>query len=233
MIIVRNEKLVTRNKRIGNYSGFASLIILGLGMYISFQYREQVTFTFLALITGFLLSQVGVVFTNRFGRSPRPDEQLDAALKGLDDDYALYHYQSPVTHLLVGPAGIWVLYPYPQEGIITYNDRRRVWKKTGGNLFRRLFGQENIGRPDREIPRDLTRLKKNLEKIPELELPEVSAALVFTHPNSQVEVNNAPYLTLHARQLKKTLRKEAKSDFSPSMPSVKAIQDFLGLESIT
>ena len=116
MIIVRNERLVTRNNRIGTYSGIISIIILGAGMYISFKYPDLISWSVIALVSGFTLSQVGIYYSNRFGRSPRPDETLDSALKGLDNQYALYHYQSPVTHLLVGPSGIWILIPFSQKG---------------------------------------------------------------------------------------------------------------------
>lgn len=112
MIIVRNEKLIKRNTQIGKYSGIIAIAILGGGMYLSFQYQDQIIYSMVALILGFILSQVGIFYTNRFGRSPRPDQELDNALKGLDDQYVLYHYQSPVDHLLIGPAGIWILFPH-------------------------------------------------------------------------------------------------------------------------
>ena len=232
MIIVRNEKLVIRNNRIGKYSGILSIVILAAGMYISFRYQEQITYSLLALIVGFTLSQIGIFYANRFGRSPRPDEALDAALKGLDDQYALYHYQSPVSHLLVGPAGLWMLLPFPQKGKIIYNEKRGQWKKIGGNLYLRFFAQDSIGSPEKEISSGFKRIQKALGKIPDLEIPEIQAALVFSDENAVVEADNAPYPTLHSRQLKKLIRKEAKSEYSLTTATRKTIQDYLGLESI-
>jgi hypothetical protein len=233
MIIVRNERLIKRNKRIGNISGLLSIIVLGLGMYISFQYQELIYYSLLALVVGFTLSQVGIFYTNRFVKSPRPDQDLDAALKGLDDQYALYHYQSPVAHLLVGPAGIWVLYPYAQKGKITFDERKGRWKKVGGNFYLRFFGQDSIGRPDREIQHSRRILHKELKKIPEFEIPEIRAALVFSNENAEVEADNAPFPTLHARQLKKLIRKETRGVASLPIHIVKTVQDHFGLESIT
>ncbi len=232
MIIVRNEKLVTRNNRIGKYSGIISIVILAVGMYISFQYQEQMAYSLLALIVGFTLSQVGIYYAHRFGRSPRPDEELDAALKGLDDQYALYHYQSPVSHLLVGPAGLWMLLPYPQKGKISYNKKRGRWKKIGGNFYMRFFAQDSIGSPEKEISSGIKRIRKALGKIHDLGLPEIQAALVFSDEKAVVEADNAPYPTLHARQLKKLIRKEAKGENSLTPTVRKTIQDHLGLESI-
>jgi hypothetical protein len=232
MIIVRNEKLITRNSRIGKYSGIISIIILAAGIYISVRYQDEFTYSLIALVIGFTISQIGISYTNKFGRSPRPDESLDAALKGLDDQYALYHYQSPVSHLLVGPAGVWILFPFIQKGKITYNDKKGKWKKGGGNIYLRLFVQDNIGSPDIEISSSLKRLNKQFQKIPDLNIPAIQAALIFSDEGAVVEAENAPYPTLHARQLKKLIRKEAKGDFSLSTTTRKTIQDYLGLESI-
>ena len=148
MIIVANERLIKRNKMIGNVCGISAIVILGLGMYVSFKFQEMMFLSLAALVLGFTLSQIGIFYTNRFARSPRPDEELDAALKGLDDQYALYHYQSPVTHLLVGPAGLWVLYNFHQKGKIVYDEKKGRWKKVGGNFYLRFFAQDTIGRPD-------------------------------------------------------------------------------------
>jgi hypothetical protein len=231
MIIVRNERLVTRNNRIGTYSGIISILILGAGMYISFKYPDLISWSLLALVSGFTLSQIGIYYSSRFGRSPRPDETLDNALKGLDDQYALYHYQSPVSHLLVGPSGLWILIPFSQKGKIIYNENRGRWKKVGGNAYLKFFAQDNIGKPDKDIISSTNRLQKTLEKIPDFDVPEIRSALVFSDELAEVEADNAPIPTLHARQLKKLIRKEAK-DHSLPISTVKTIQDYFGLKSI-
>jgi hypothetical protein len=160
------------------------------------------------------------------------DEELDAALKGLEDQYALYHYQSPVSHLLVGPAGVWILMPFTQKGKIIYEEKKGRWKKIGGNFYTKFFAQDSIGDPAKELISTRKRLQKALGNIPELEIPELKSALVFTNENAVVEAENAPEPTVHARQLKKLIRKEAKSESTLSSPTIKTIQDYLGLESI-
>lgn len=228
MIIVRNEKLIKRNTQIGKYSGIIAIVILGGGMYLSFQYKDLVIYSMVALILGFVLSQVGIFYTNRFGRSPRPDQELDNALKGLDDQYALYHYQSPVDHLLVGPAGIWILFPHLIKGKIIFDDKKGRWKKIGGNFYLKFFAQDSIGNPDQDIDSAIKRLQKGLGNIPDFELPVIKSALVFTNELAEVDAENAPYPTLHARQLKKVIRKEAKGDTPLPIPVLKTVQDFLG-----
>jgi hypothetical protein len=136
-----------------------------------------------------------------------------------------------VDHLLVGPAGVWLLLPFPNKGKVVYNERKQRWEKIGGNLYLRLFAQDTLGRPDKDIERGLRTLQKDLSRIPEVKLPKLRAALVFTEEKAEVDAENAPYPTLHALQLKKLIRKEAKGDQSLPAATVKTIQDHLGLES--
>ncbi|MBI1855195.1 MAG: hypothetical protein HYR93_04945 [Chloroflexi bacterium] len=80
MKIIRNEKLIKRNGRIGQYTSLGALAVLGIGMYISFQKPDLFFYSIGALIIGFMMTQVGMYFTNRWGRTPRPDEQLKASV---------------------------------------------------------------------------------------------------------------------------------------------------------
>ena len=84
MRIIKNEKIIKRNAKIGSIVTILSLVILGGGMYITFTNPELLNISVIALLVGFILSQVGIFFTTRWGRRPRPDELLDQALKGLD-----------------------------------------------------------------------------------------------------------------------------------------------------
>lgn len=224
MKIKRNEKMIARNAKIGKYAGIASLIILGGGMYLNFRYKTQVWYSLAALVIGFILSQVSIYYTNQFGSQPRPDQAIDDALKGLDDRYTLYHYTTPVKHLLVGPAGTWIIFPYHQKGKIVYDDEKEKWNRKGGNIYMRFFAQDSIGRPTREIPSAKERLRSYLQTIPEIEIPPIHAALIFTHEEVEVEADDAPYPTLHALQLKKFIRKQEKGERSLSMTNVQSLQ---------
>jgi hypothetical protein len=214
MKIVKNEKMIQRNARIGSVVTIVSLAILGVGMYITFMRPEQFYLSVIALLVGFLLSQVGIFYTNRWSRKPRPDEMLEQALKGLDDRYGLYHYHTPASHLLVGPAGIWTLHPKTQRGSITYNKNR--WRQRGGGFLQgylRIFAQEGIGRPDLEIDSDVDGLSKYLKRhLPDFDLPPIQSALVFFHPEVNLQVEDAPAPTLFAKKLKDFIRKTAKEN---------------------
>lgn len=231
MNINRNDPLIKRNARIGQVTMFVALAVLAGGMFVSFQYPEQANWSFLALLVGFVLSQVGIFFSNRFSRKPRPDELIDTALKGLDKKFALYHYLTPATHLLVGPSGVWVLLPYYQRGNITYSRGR--WRQQGGGLlyqYLKLFAQEGLGRPDMDLTNQINALKELLQKrLPEESLPEIQAALVFTNPKVEINIPEdemPPAETVKLKDLKELIRKSGKSK-TISQDKVKLIQDAL------
>jgi len=212
MKIVRDEKLIKRNGTIGQYTTLAALAVLGVGMYISLQRTDLFIWSLVALISGFVMTQIGMYYTSRFGRSPRPDEQLDAALKGLPGDTVMYHYVTPVSHLLVGAPGIWILEPRHQRGKVTYERNR--WRLRGGGFmqaYMSLFGQEGIGRPDIEIANDTNNLQKFLAKRMEgQEIPPIQAALVFTSEQAEVDAPEAPNPSLKIKQLKEFMRQRIK-----------------------
>jgi hypothetical protein len=230
MDVITNERLIKRNARIGQVSSLVGLLILGAGMYISFTQPELFSISLGALLVGFALSQVGIYFGNRWGRRPRPDELLNQSLKGLDGRYKLYHYQSPSSHLLVGPAGVWVILPRHQRGTISYEKGR--WRQRGGNLYLKIFAQEGIGRPDLEINSELDSAKQYLSKLfPEEDLPEVNAVMVFTNDRAEVQADNAPVPTMHNKKLKEFIRKNAKSK-PVSTEKIKIIQESLQPDEI-
>jgi len=75
----------------------------------------------------------------------------------------------------------------------------------------RIFAQEGIGRPDLEIPADVQTAQTFLKKgLPDDELPPIQVALVFLNDNAELDINDAPYLTVGARKLKEYIRKSAK-----------------------
>ena len=228
MNIVRNEKLIQRNSQIAKFTMLGGLLVLGGGMIISFRYQDQVALSLGALLVGFLLSQIGIYFSNRWGRRPRPDELIDQSLKGLDNKFMLYHYSTPVQHLLVGPSGIWILLPYYQRGTIGFKNGR--WQQRGGNLYLKLFAQESLGRPDLEMMAEMDSLQKFLsQKLPDGAVPQIQAALVFFNPKVVIDIPedaDPPAETVTIGKLKELVRKPAKGK-GLAAEKVKTVQDVL------
>ncbi|MCI0520413.1 MAG: hypothetical protein L0Z70_09185 [Chloroflexi bacterium] len=231
MKIVTNEPLIRRNVRVAQISSIAGMVVLIGGMIISLQRTDLFNLSFAALALGFVLSQVGIYFTNRWGRRPRPDESLNKELKGLDAKYTLYHYKTPTPHLLVGPSGVWVLMPRHQRGVITYKNGR--WKQTGGGVllgYLKMFAQEGLGRPDLEILAEVDHIEKFLARtMPDEEPIPVQAVLIFTNEKAEVKIDaedqpSTP--TIPLGKLKDLVRKSAKGK-ALSLDKVVQIQALL------
>jgi hypothetical protein len=232
MKIVTNQKVIKRNSRIGQVATLVSLGILGGGLFMSFN-PELIQYSFFALLAGFIISQVGIHYGTKFGRSPRPDERLTQALKGLGDQYVLYHFAGPVPHLLVGPAGIIPLLPYNQRGTFTYDENKKRWRQKGGNLYLKILAQEGLGRPDLDIEANLQDVNNHLTKnLNETEQPPVKPVLVFTHAQADVQVQNAPHPGVSSEKLKDLIRRMAKEEPVPN-EQVRLVQKTLPTENIT
>ena len=213
MKTVTNEKMVKRNAKIGRYTSLGALVVLGIGLYLTFKMPDRFAFSLAALLIGFFMSQVGIHFTNRWGRSPRPDEVIDKSMKGLGREYTMYHYVTPVSHLLIGPSGIWTIIPYFQSGIVTFEKNR--WRARGGGFlqsYMRLFGQDNIGRPDLESEAQKTSAIRYLKRLlPEgTEIPTVNAVMLFANPKVELKVEQTPIPALTPKDIKDFLREKGK-----------------------
>ena len=211
MRIITNQKLIRRNAKLGQYTSLAGLVLLVAGLIISFTNQEQVGLSLAALLLGFGLSQIGIFLGNKYARSPRADQALNKALKGMDRYHTLYHYIAPSAHLLAGPSGVWLLLVKPQRGNITFEKGR--WRQRGGFglSYMKIFAQENIGRPDLEIGAEIDSFKKFLTKeLPGTAFPEPQAVLLFTNEKAEIQADNAPVPTMAAGKLKDFIRKSAK-----------------------
>ena len=218
MKIIRNDALIKRNGRIGQWTSLGALAVLGAGMYLSFTQPSLFVYSIGALVLGFTMTQVGMYFSNRWGRSPRPDEQLDSGLKGLPGDVTLYHYAAPAAHLLVGTMGIWALIPYHQRGSLTYEKNR--WRLRGGGFMQRymtIFGQEGLGRPDLEAASQTEAVRSHLaRKMDEEAVPPINAVLVFTSDGAKIEASGAPLPAVQLKKLKDFLRQKSKEHTTPA-----------------
>jgi hypothetical protein len=213
MKVVTNTKLIKRNSRIGQITTIGALAILGVGLFITFKMPDKFAYSLVALLAGFFLSQIGMYYGNRWGRSPRPDEIINKSMKGLGREYTIYHYTAVASHLLLGPAGLWIVMPYYQGGTIVYDGKR--WRSKGGGFARsymRIFGQESMGRPDLESDAEIQAVKRHLARVlPEgTAIPEIRAVLLFTDPKAELQVENSPVPTMKTDELKDFLKRAAR-----------------------
>ena len=207
MNLIINEKLIKRNTTIGKVLSITGIAILGVGLVLNFNPTATKTLiSFIALIVGFIISQVSTYFVSRFGRSPRMDEIITENLNKLTNEYTLYVYSTPVPLLLVGPGGLWNPIPVGSSGEIVFDKK---WKQRGGSFLMKFAGQENIGKPSMDVA-DNEKAIWNLlnDHFEEDEMPSINSILVLVHPESSIgDVENAPTPIVKADALRRKIRK--------------------------
>jgi len=209
MKLIRNEKHINRNKLIGKLLTFTSLGVLGLGLYFAFQKEgTMILYSYICLIVGFLLTQIGINFVNRYGRSPRYDEIFGTAFEKLRYDYTYYVYSSPLPMLLVGPCRIWMPIPVNATGELSYQDGKWVHKTR--NRIQKMMGQDSVGKPDKEVAEASAILSKYLTEkgIPAEMHPELKPIMVVYLKETQlIDVSTAPYPVVELEDLKRYIRR--------------------------
>jgi hypothetical protein len=204
MQVSTNEKLIARRRRIGTYASFGGLGVLLAGMIASFQVK-YIWASLVALVAGFLLAQFGNYNLRRWGRSPRPDEVIETALKGFDDRYHLYSWSLPAPSVLLSPQGVYSFVTRDQTGEVTVNGSQWKSKFTLGRALL-AFAQEGLGNPSKEAQEGAGRLEEWIRQ----ELPDVTAgiqpAVIFINQRVSLQINEPEVPVMDAPNLKKWLR---------------------------
>jgi hypothetical protein len=204
----RNDKFIQKRANLGRYVSLFGLGVLVLGLIISFSAPsapEMVGVSFLTLIVGFIASQVGIYYGNRYARLDRPDEVLSKALKGFDDRYALYQYTAPAGNVLVTPNACYVFAVKMQAGPIAY--RNGKWQHDiGWKRLLKAFAQDGLGNPLTDVEVETGALKRYLDKhLPGVEVP-LQPVIIFGHANAEIDAGNSPVPAMHVKKLKDWLR---------------------------
>lgn len=210
MKIHSNPEVIKRNGTIGFWSALIGPILLAIGASLGIN-SGNLALSLVFLVFGFIFYQVGQGM-RRFGSGA--ETGINESLKSLNNDYNLYHFTSPAAHLLVGPAGVWILIPRYGKGKVIYNDKRKRWKieqKGAG----RIFGN-SLTRLDLEMANEATRIDRHLQKHWQLDsAPHIQAAVILMSKDVEIDANNAPVPTMHISKLRgfiKTQEKKPKND---------------------
>ncbi len=206
-----NKKQVKINSEIGRWTSLAALAVLIGGMIVSIVNPALTLVSLLCLVVGFIGSTVGAYYANHWTRSPRADEVLDQELKGISNQYHIYHYLLPSSHVLLGPVGLFLLRVYTQEGDISFDGRK--WKHKSGWLSLLGFtGQDALGDPTRDMQDEARRFEAWLRKrIPAEQMPEMIPLVVFVRERARLSLPaDMPLPVLPAGQLKRYIRNTIK-----------------------
>jgi len=216
MKISLNEKLIKRNKAITQYTlyGAVGLIAVGLIMTLTNTNNQNTisNLSYLVLLPAYLLMQINAMMIHKWGQTPREDEIISSALKGLDNRYSLYHYTTAVPHLLVGPGGIWVINANHQPGQISYDEKKKKYiQKGGGNILTKVFTVDTLSDIERDSKKLLNAVKDYFQKMEINDYPEPEVVNVFYHPKAKIDAKNAPELTIHIDKLKDLVRRKERT----------------------
>jgi len=215
MEVFRDENKIKINREIGRWSTVGGLIVLIAGLVVSIRNPQMVWISMTSLVVGFFASVIGVYYANHWTRSPRADEVLDNALKGISNTYHIYHYLLPIQHVLIGPAGVILLKTYAHEGPVTYDGKKWKQKKS---LMRMLgfTGQEALSDPVRDVELDVQRFRRWLaRRMPEEQLPEIQPYIVFVRDGVELDVAETAVPVLHYKRLKRAIRQLDKERTEP------------------
>lgn len=209
MIIIRDEKKMARFRTFAQITSFAGMALLLGGMVLVFVGDPQDVFVWqlVALLGGWLLSQIGIYLANRYLRSPRPDEAIDEALGKVAKDGRLYHYILPAPHVLLTPAGIILFVAKFQGGKIRVENDK--WQQSGLGM-RRFFGQENLGNPTRDAQLHVDVMVNFLKKhAPEVAEISMAPIIVFTSKGvHDLELAGSSVPAMHVTKLKGFLKQQ-------------------------
>ncbi len=209
MRIIANERYIKRRAKAGRYLSLAGLFVL-LAAFIFSWFQTQAPALMplalgMALAIGVFLSFIGGFYVERFGGPTAHHKGVREALKGLDNRYTLFQYVLPVPHALLEPGGITVIVVRSQPGDITYADGKWIHRQRG-KFFRELAGQERLGRPELDVEAQVEQMKQYLkERLPDVEVP-VRGVVLFTNPETHLEVKDPPVPVFFGKKIKSWLR---------------------------
>ncbi|MFN2274357.1 MAG: hypothetical protein ACK2TX_05875 [Anaerolineales bacterium] len=201
-----NEKKIRRNRTLGRWMMFGGLGASLIAVAISFLAQAYIFYALILMLAAGLVSQIGTAIYNRFGRSPRMDEVIDFSLKGLDDRFAVFHYNAGVSHAVFGPFGALAIVPRLERGEITYE---------GGTWYqvppKRRISIGSRRKKLSDIPSEAERETKKLrtflqKKLPDREPIAVEALMLFMAEDAMVETGDSPILAAHRKKVKSILR---------------------------
>ncbi len=229
MQLYTNHRLVDRNRRLSRWMMFGGLGLSIVAVIITFTQPALIIVAFGLILVGGIVSQIGTAIHNRFGRSPRVDEVIDFSLKGLDDRHAIFHYLMGTNHALITPQGVYAIIPRLERGTIQYQDDAWRHQPPPGRLTIGKPRTRPIRNLDREAQGETRKLQRYLIKhIPKFQEVEVEPLILFLANDTQIEADHAPFIAVHRKKLKDSLRKASGSkSFSES--DIRQLADYLNI----
>lgn len=209
MQIIRNERRINLLSSVGQYATLGGLFVLLSGLVISFIRPTWLIPVAVSMALGFALSVVGGYFADRYAGPLAHYRALAEVLKGLDYRHALIQYLLPADHVLLEPGGCTCFVVKAQGGEVAYEGGKDgQWShKQRGKFFRRLVGQDQLGKPHLEAQQEVARLERYLsEHMEDANKVPVRGVIVFVNEDAQVEADQSPVPAFYRKKVKDWLR---------------------------
>lgn len=201
MRIVRHNKYISQRKKRARIFALVGFLLLSTSLLIAW-YPDYLLLAYVAMLSGFILFNMGMQQVGKWTRNPRNDQVLDIRMKGLSDRVTLVHYAQlgkyNIEHIAVHPGGLVLLTTKEVDG--TIEKRKGRWRRKGG-VFRRLFSFSGpqLGNPGFETEEGVKRVGAWLAE-QQMEV-DVEGAIVFVHPGTELDIEDPDYPVLHGEEL--------------------------------
>lgn len=201
MKIIRHDAFIAKRKRNAKLLALVGFLLLIGTLFVALN-PDMILVSYIAMLGGFVIFNIGMQQVGKWSRNPRNDQVIDFRLKSLPDRYTIVHY-APVgdkrlDHVLVHPGGALVLTSKEIDGDIEL--RKGRWRRRSGGLRKFLtFSGPQLGNPDMETEGAIKALEAHLAAN-QMEV-DVSGAIVFVHPNTELEIEEPEFPVLHGDEL--------------------------------
>jgi hypothetical protein len=211
MQTVTNTRLVESRGKWGKRLPWIGIALLFGAVFMPFR-PELEPWSLPVMLLGFVLTNVGMFYFNRYVRPPLPQEVLEKELKGLDNRYQLFNYLGPVEHVLITPTGILAITMRRMAGDIRCTGEK--WSMKTGLLSKlRFFSEDQLGNPSYDLRRDVSKLQKLMEAgLPDVagEKPvPIGGFVFFSDPGANLSITDVTVRVLSTKTIKDYLRKLA------------------------
>jgi len=222
MRVVVDEDQVKRRAATAQRGVILGVALLGAAAVLSFNPR-YLPLAYGLIIPGVVMASWASRAGEKWLKEPRADQLLDKMLKGLTHGYSLYSYSMPAQHVLLSPAGLFVLNIKRQEGRISCRDEKWHRPITLRRLWRFLT-EEPLGNPTKEARDEVQRMERFVgEHFSEEDVP-IQPVIVFTDATVDLDAVEPAVPTMLVSDLKAYLRDAIKGRAMPR-PTQKALRD--------
>ena len=228
MRIIRHNGYIKSRKRRARWMAFIGFLVLTSTLWIALNPALLVP-AYIAMFAGFILFNLGMQQVGKWSRNPRNDQFLDALLRDkLSDKYALIHFapigKRKAEHLLWYPGGLIAITLRDLDGTII--ERGSRWTRKGLGLRRLIsFSGPQLGNPSMETGEAIKDVENYLAER-QMEF-DVNGAIVFFHPEVQLDIEHPEYPVLLGDELAGFIR-----DLEPD-PSISQAEQAEFLEPLT